>query len=151
MLQKPIAAIAAVALTTSIVNVRPLQARSIACDFTVTVTQGSLAGNTFNGSFHYDDSALKGTGTEEIGVADGLTVIMNFLGRDYSETADTHYPKFPKLVFEDGIFQHLDFWLESGERRIWWELPGWEVDLSESDCPPTMPELSDPTPLRDRD
>ncbi len=67
---------------------------------------------------------------EEVGVADGLTVDMNFLGKDYSEVDDIDFPTYPKLVFEDGEITRLDFWIEPGDRVLWWDLSGWEVVLS---------------------
>ncbi len=92
--------------------------------------RGLLAGKSFSGIFNYDDSTLKGIGSEELGVAEGLTVCMNFLGRNYKETDDSSYPAFPKLVFEDGKIKRLDFWIEPGKRIVWWKLPGWKVDFS---------------------
>lgn len=100
-------------------------------DFTVTVTKGGLTGNSFNGSFSYDDAKLKGKGVEELGIADGLKTCMNYLGRTYHETDDTSYPTFPKLRFEDGNIVQLNFWIEPNRRVNWWKLPGWEVKLSE--------------------
>ena len=133
MVRNYLSAIATVAATLIALNGRPVQALPVTYDFTVVVTQGSLAGNTFNGSFSYDDALLSGVGAEEIGIADGLTVNMNFLGQDYAESADTDYPNFPKLIFENGEIQQLDFWIESEERGIWWGLPGWEIELSPRD------------------
>lgn len=123
-------AVASAALYTAVITTSQAHASTITYDFTVNVTQGSLAGNTFNGRFSYDDATLKGTGTEELGVAEGLTVCMNYFGRNYSETDDTSYPAFPKLVFEDGKIKQLDFWIQPNKRVNWWDLAGWEVKLS---------------------
>ena len=133
MIQKHILAIATLAATIVTIDSSPAQALPVTYDFTVVVTQGSLAGNTFNGSFSYDDAQLSGVGAEEIGIADGLTVTMTFFEQDYAETADIDYPAFPKLIFEAGEIQRLDFWIEPGERGIWWGLPGWEIELSPRD------------------
>ena len=122
--------IAIAALSTAVITTSLAHASSITYDFTVNVTQGSLAGKTFNGTFSYDDATLKGTGIEELGVAQGLTACMNYFGRNYSETDDTSYPAFPKLVFEDGKIKQLDFWIQPNKRLNWWDLPGWEVNLS---------------------
>ncbi len=130
MVQNYIAAFSTVVVTMIAVDVRPVQAEPVTYDFTVVVTQGSLVGNTFNGSFTYDDAILNGMGTEAIQVSDGLKVNMNFFGQDYSETADINYPEFPQLIFEDGEIQQLDFWVEPGKRAVWWGLPGWEIELS---------------------
>ena len=106
------------------------QTSTITYDFTVNVTQGSLAGKSYNGTFSYDAAKLKGTGIEELGVAQGLTVCMNYFGRNYSEREDSGYPTFPKLVFDNGNIKQLDFWIQPGKRVVWWNLPGWEVKLS---------------------
>jgi hypothetical protein len=129
MMQKNIAAIATLTSTLFGIQARPIQAVPVTYDFTVEVTQGSLAGNTFTGSFRYDDESVRRVGTKEIGVADGLMVNMTFFGQDYTEKADTGYPEYPKLILEDGLIQRLDFWIEPGERVVWWGQPGWKVEL----------------------
>lgn len=130
MIQQSLATFSTVMLTMVAVNLPEVQAAPVTYDFTVVVTQGSLAGNTFSGSFTYDDEMVEGVGTETLGVEDGLTVEMDFLGENYTETADTDYPEFPQLVFEAGEIQRLDFWIEPGQRAVWWGLPGWEIELS---------------------
>ena len=129
MMQNYISGIAILTSTMIAVNVHPISAKPITYDFTVKVSEGSLAGNTYQGSFSYDDENLSGVGKEEIGVIDGLTVQMNFFGKNYIEEDDKDYPAFPKLVLEDGKVQQLDFWIESNKRRVWWGTPGWEVEL----------------------
>lgn len=64
--------------STAVIAASQAYASPITYDFTVNVTQGSLAGKSFSGNFSYDDSTLKGIGAEELGVAEGLTVCMNF-------------------------------------------------------------------------
>ena len=128
----------ATTLLSTLVTATQAYAVPVTYDFTITVTQGRLAGNSFNGSFSYDDAKLKGTGVEELGIAEGLTTCMNYLGRTYRETDDTSYPTFPKLRFEDGKIAQLNFWIQPDQRVNWWNLPGWEVKLSE-------PQMSDST------
>ncbi|MBW4681475.1 MAG: hypothetical protein KME19_15365 [Microcoleus vaginatus WJT46-NPBG5] len=123
-------AFASAALYTAVITTSQAYASTITYDFTVNVTQGALAGKTFKGTFSYDDATLKGTGIEELGVAEGLTACMNYFGRNYNETDDTGYPAFPKLVFEDGKIKQLDFWIQPNKRVNWWNLAGWEVTLS---------------------
>ena len=106
-------------------------AESVTYNFTIDVTAGPLADNTYEGSFTYDPASIAGEGTEEIGVDDGLTASINFYGEDFSEADDSDYPDYPKLVFEDGEVVLLDFWVEEGDRIVWWNAPGWEVTLSE--------------------
>ncbi|VXD24196.1 hypothetical protein [Planktothrix paucivesiculata] len=108
------------------------QASIITYDFTVNVRAGALTGKSFNGTFSYDDSSLTGSGVEELGVNQGLTVCMNFFGRNYNETEDSSYPMLPKLVFENGLIKQLDFWIEPNKRLNWWNESGWEVTLSPS-------------------
>lgn len=99
-------------------------------DFTVTVTEGKLAGISFGGSFTYDDDAVSERGMTAIAVEDGLTVDMTFFDRPFTAKDDIDYPEFPQLFFEDGEVQKLEFWVEPGEERgSWWDLPGWNVDL----------------------
>lgn len=116
--------------TMMLINTAPSLAKPITYDFTVEVSQGSLAGNSYTGSFSYDDEQLSGVGKEEIGVTDGLTVNMNFFGKDYTGADDKDHPAFPKLVLENGMVKHLDFWIQSNERKVWWGTPGWQVELS---------------------
>lgn len=139
LLSKRSCAFASVALSTAVITTSLANAATITYDFTLNVNQGSLAGKTFNGTFSYDDATLKGTGVEELGVAEGLTVCMNYLGRNYSETDDTSYPAFPKLVFEDGKVKQLDFWIQPNKRVNWWNLPGWEVKLSMHNAASAVP------------
>ena len=121
----------ATTLLSTVVTATQAYAVPVTYDFTITVTKGGLAGNTFNGSFSYDDAKLKGKGVEELGITDGLTTCLNYLGRTYRETDDTSYPTFPTLIFEDGKITRLNFWIQQNQRVNWWNLPGWEVNLSE--------------------
>lgn len=109
----------------------PVQAAPVTYDFTVTVTTGTLAGKSFNGSFSYDDAQLKGEGTETLGVAQGLSVCMNYIGGQYREKDDSSYPTFPKLIFENGKITQLNFWVQPDRRVEWWNLPGWDVALTQ--------------------
>ena len=120
----------ATTLLSTVVIANQAYAVPVTYDFTITVTKGGLAGNSFNGSFSYDDAKLKGTGVEELGISEGLTTCLNYLGRTYRETDDTSYPTFPTLRFEDGKIAQLNFWIQPNQRVNWWNLPGWEVKLS---------------------
>jgi hypothetical protein len=120
----------ATTLLSTVVTATQAYAVPVTYNFTITVTKGGLAGNTFNGSFSYDDAKLKGKGVEELGITEGLTTCINYLGRTYRETDDTSYPTFPTLIFEDGKITRLNFWIQPNERVNWWNLPGWEVKLS---------------------
>lgn len=109
----------------------PAQAATQIYDIVVNVTAGSLEGNQFTGTICYDDEFLMGIGTEEVNPYLGLSTTMNFLGRDYDQTADTDYPEYPKLILEDGEIQRLEFWVESDQRGSWWDTPGWDIQLTE--------------------
>ena len=106
-----------------------LQAAPVTYHFTVEVTEGSLAGNTFEGEFTYEDSTLTGQGEEVLRVEDGLSVSMTMLEQTITETDDVDYPDYPQLLFTDGAVERLELWGESEERGSWWNLPGWDVTL----------------------
>jgi hypothetical protein len=110
--------------------ISPAQAIPVTYDFTVNVNKGSLAGQSYSGTFSYDDAKVKGTDIEEVGVKQGLTVSMNYFGRTYRETDDSSYPTFPKLIFENGKLKQLDFWVQPQKRVVWWNAPGWQVKTS---------------------
>ena len=108
----------------------PAQATIQTYDIVVDVTAGSLEGNQFTGTICYDDEFLMGIGTEEVSPYLGLSTTMNFLGKDYDQTADTDYPEYPKLILQDGEIQSLEFWVESEKRGSWWNTPGWDIQLT---------------------
>ncbi len=140
MLQTPFqrkrTAIATLAIATSSTLLSPLlgttiaQALPVTYDITITVTDGSLKGNTFTGSFTYDDEKLTYSGQESLSPKDGISATMNFLGKDYNATDDADYPDYPQLIFQDGAFERLEFWVESDTRGSWWDTPGWNIELS---------------------
>lgn len=99
-------------------------------EFTVEVTEGPLAGQQYDGSFCYPTDAVTGEGTEVLSEADDFKVSMNFFGNMYTGSDDTSHPDFPTLTLEDGAVTQLDFWIEEGDRIVWWDLPHWEVSLS---------------------
>lgn len=101
-----------------------------AYEFTVEVTAGPLAGQQYDGSFCYPQKAITGEGTEILSETDDFKVSINFFGNTYTESDDTSYPEFPTLTLEDGEVTQLDFWIEEGDRIVWWDLPYWEVSLS---------------------
>ena len=101
-----------------------------AYEFTVEVTEGPLAGQQYDGSFCYPKGAITGEDTEVLSDADGFQVSMNFFGNSYIGSDDTSYPDFPTLTLEGGEVTQLDFWIEAGDRQVWWDLPHWDVSLS---------------------
>src|SRR4028118_956463 len=91
----------ATTLLSTVVTATQAYAVPVTYDFTITVTKGGLAGNTFNGSFSYDDAKLKGKGVEELGIDEGLTTSLTSLGRTYRETDDPSHPTVPTLQLAD--------------------------------------------------
>ncbi|NER00478.1 MAG: hypothetical protein F6K30_27905 [Cyanothece sp. SIO2G6] len=120
------------------------ESQPVVYDFTIDVTEGSLAGMSFDGSFCYDATVIAGVGPETIGVEAGLKTRIIFFDQLFTETDDSNYPEFPQLMFVDGEIEQLDFWIEAGDRLPWWNLPGWNVTLipteAETDCPADSPE-----------
>ena len=134
-------ALVPLSLGLNIISSTMIWAKPITYDFTVNVVKGSLKGNTYQGFFSYDDEELIGKGKETVNVQQGLKVCMNFFNQMYSESNDVDYPQYPLLILKDGKPETLDFWMESPQRRIWWNRDGWEVEISQrenstliSDC-----------------
>ena len=132
MTQKSIALAAAIAVLLPLPTALSAQALSAAYDFTVEVTDGPLAGQQFGGSFCYDNADIQGQGLEVLREADGFNVSMAFY-ETVTAADDSDYPDFPTLTLEDGEVKQLDFWVEEGDRLVWWDLPHWQVSLSPSD------------------
>ncbi|MGK7889774.1 MAG: hypothetical protein AB4042_10595 [Leptolyngbyaceae cyanobacterium] len=109
---------------------QPPETQPVVYDFTIDVTAGSLAGMSYDGHFCYDAAAITGTGTETLGVDDGLKSSILFFGQIYTQVDDSNYPEFPQLTLTEGEIEQLDFWIEAGDRLVWWDLPGWEVTLT---------------------
>ncbi|MGK7911136.1 MAG: hypothetical protein AB4050_06575 [Synechococcus sp.] len=113
----------------ALLPIAPVQAAPVSYRFTVEVTEGSLAGNTFEGMFSFDDDAVSGEGEEVLQVEDGLSVSMTMLGETIIESQDVDYPDYPQLTLMNGDVERLEFWAESEERGSWWDLPGWEITV----------------------
>ncbi len=123
--------IASIVLSNIFLPFRSVTAKPIVYSFTVNVVEGTLQGKTFNGFFSYDDEKLLGNETEILGINDGLKVCMNFFDQLYTEKNDVDYPSFPQLTLKEGQPEILDFWIEPAKRRLWWNLNGWNVELSQ--------------------
>ena len=123
-------AIASLVLSITLLPVRTVTAKPVTYDFTVNVVQGSLKDQSFKGFFTYDDEKLTGSETEVLGVGEGLRVCMDFFEKIHSEKDDVDYPQYPQLIFQEGKPETLDFWVEPSKRRIWWNVNGWEVEIS---------------------
>lgn len=95
----------------AVMEASPLQAATITYDFKADVTSGSLLGQTFTGFLSYNDSALTGVESEDLGPADELKVSFNFLGATYTEKNEQEFPDFPLVNFNNGVFEGLDFFV----------------------------------------
>jgi hypothetical protein len=71
--------------------------------FNGTVESGSLLGETYSGTFSYDDASLTGSGEEWLAI-DNLD--MNFMGSNYTET-DATAPA--EVGYLDGVFRGLSY------------------------------------------
>jgi hypothetical protein len=104
-------AVAIAGLTLSFAAIEPdsVHAAVITYDFRVDLTTGSLANNTYEGSFNYDDSTLTGIGVEAVGVTEGLFILFNFFGETYTQTDELSFPNFPIAVFNNGNLVGLNY------------------------------------------
>jgi len=93
---------ASFAVVLSAISPTPAQAATVTYDFTINNLDGDLAGNSFSGSFTYDDALLTGSGSEYLGVS---SLLFNLLGTDYTEADDP----FAEVAFFEGTFLGLIF------------------------------------------
>jgi len=93
-------AFASIAFSIAALDINPAQAANL--NFMVTPDSGPLAGETYSGSFSYNDADVTGSGEEFIAVTD---LDFNFLGVDYTETDGTA----PEVLFDNGNFMGLLF------------------------------------------
>merc|ERR1712178_588335 len=88
-------------LSLSVINANPINAASITYDFEVNVSTGSLLGDTYSGSFEFDDSTLTDVGEESLSVSE---LSFNLLGVNFTEASFFN----PVLArFDDGDFSYL--------------------------------------------
>ncbi|MFN6486557.1 MULTISPECIES: PEP-CTERM sorting domain-containing protein [unclassified Nostoc] len=90
---------------------KPTQAALVNYGFTVNATSGDRPGQYF-GSFKYDDLTLTGIGEETLGVNNGLSILFDYLGTQYTETSDFDYPSSPIVSFTDGKVSGLSYLVE---------------------------------------
>lgn len=91
----------------------PVRATIVTYNFTVKPTAGPLSGNTYLGSFSYDDSGLTGSGHQELHPIDGLlSVTFDFEGTTYVASDDGDFPFFPEVTLQDHALQGLSFFVD---------------------------------------
>ncbi len=100
----------AVAISVAAV-VKPTQAALVNYDFTVNATFGDRPGQYF-GSFQYDNSTLTAIGDETLGVNNGLSILFDYLGTQYTEASDFDYPSSPVVSFTNGNLSGLSYLVE---------------------------------------
>ncbi|MEH2070345.1 MAG: PEP-CTERM sorting domain-containing protein [Nostoc sp.] len=104
--------IAAFAVTILVAAVaKPTQAALVNYGFTVNATSGDNPGQYF-GSFQYDDSTLTGIGEENLGVSNGLSILFDYLGTQYTQASDFDYPASPIVSFTNGNLSGLSYLVE---------------------------------------
>ncbi|MBG1268199.1 PEP-CTERM sorting domain-containing protein [Nostoc sp. WHI] len=101
----------AVAISITAVGAKPTQAAVVNYDFTVNAISGDNPGQYF-GSFQYEDSTLTGIGDENLGVSNGLSILFNYLGTQYTESSDFDYPLSPVVSFTNGNLLGLSYLVE---------------------------------------
>lgn len=101
----------AAAISLAVAGTKPVQAALVNYDFTVNATSGDNPGEYF-GSFQYEDSTLTGIGDENLGVSNGLSILFNYLGTQYTEVSDFDYPLSPVVSFTNGSLLGLSYLVE---------------------------------------
>jgi len=87
----------------------PAQAAVQTYTFSGAIDAGSLLGETYAGSFSFDDAALTGAGAEWLAV-DSLS--MNFMGSSFTQ-ADAAAFSIAEVGYYDGAFLGLSFSVDS--------------------------------------
>jgi hypothetical protein len=105
-----------IAFTLAVSSALPVQA-ALLQSFFVDVLEGDLAGETYKGSFTYEESLLSGSGPEILSAGDGLSLSFDFLGNTYTEADDFSYANglLPSISFSDGLFQGLSYLVDTGD------------------------------------
>ncbi len=97
--------LAAVSFGLLFAAIAPAQAAVQTYTFSGAIDAGSLLGETYAGSFSFDDAALTGVGAEWLAV-DSLA--MNFMGSSFTQ-ADAVAPSVAEVGYYDGAFLGLSF------------------------------------------
>ncbi len=95
----------------------PANAATLLQPFSIDVTSGDLAGETFSGSLSFKDSLLSGVGQEIVTAEDGLTLDFDFSGTTFTEADDFGFETglFPEVSFLDGSFSGLNYVVDTGD------------------------------------
>ena len=107
-------------------------AKTITYDFTAVITRditgGSLLGQSFKGSFSYEDSMLSRIGRERLrgatGAINGVRVSFNFLGVTYTEAVQKGDYPVVELQFVDGKVDSFKYYFWDRQNHTWFLLGG---------------------------
>lgn len=83
-------------------------------DWTGMVESGPFAGQTSVGTFTYDQDLVEASGPTNLGPFEGVELVFNFLGQNFTDMNDVAWPLLPNLSFLDGDLQTLDYQVSSG-------------------------------------
>jgi hypothetical protein len=90
---------------TLLAGIPAAQAATQTWNFSGTLDSGHYSGQSFGGSFSFDDAALTGFADEWLTVG---SLSLNFLGNSYTQ-ADAAVGSTPEVSFYDGVFLGLSY------------------------------------------
>lgn len=93
------------ALSFTVSQLNPAQAATVIYNLTGTIEEGLLEGESFSGTFSFDDASLEGSDYEIFKISD---LKFNFLGSTFT-AADAEPDSDPTVEFSDGNFLGLTF------------------------------------------
>ncbi|MEA5536629.1 PEP-CTERM sorting domain-containing protein [Crocosphaera sp. XPORK-15E] len=102
-------------LSLAVQQINPAQAATVNYNLSGTIENGLLTGQTFSGTFSYDDSLLTGSGFETLGISE---VNLSFFGSIFTAVDDDSYPDSPTVEFLDGNFLGLNFTVSSSSPEV---------------------------------
>lgn len=100
--------ITATTLAMGTFTIQTAQAAILNFDVNVNIDSGPLNGESYSGSFRYDNSSLTGVGDESVALS---SIDFNFFGVDYDENNGTT----PDAIFLDNDFLGLSWSADSVE------------------------------------
>jgi hypothetical protein len=97
-------------LSFAVQQVNPAQAATVNYNLAGKIENGLLTGETFSGTFSYDNSPLTGSIFETLEVSQ---LSLSFLGSTFTAADDDSYPDNPTVEFSNGSFLGLNFSVSS--------------------------------------
>ncbi len=110
---KTLSIILGVSILNLLINL-PVKAATMV-DFSVLINSGTNTGDTFNGSFTYDETKVNSSGLTNLTPANRgvLDVSFTYLGINYTANDDDNSPNGPIISFQNGTLTGLDFLVDS--------------------------------------